>query len=313
MKGPSSTDGMHKRAKGVPNITVPAGLPYTPGKPPQPPRGPIVDRLKVGLPLGPVRWGPGGVLMYRLVGFCFTVFLMQRMVTLEQPDKLKIFRQGCAAYTLMIVLLSVSYNESLWGALDSERWYHFFFFLTSWSYLATTAYFALVAGACEPVLEMGGFSPLLCGGLTLASRVWQVATTYSLLSTIVFWPAIFKKERYSHRDDGLAVDSMFLTINSHGISLLLLLADHAQAVSSGAALPFSMRAGLIWSLAFGAVYQLFVIIVHQFEGRWLYEFLNPAKPRANIAVYTVVVVCFGVVNCIVYLESQKRENFGWWH
>jgi len=215
---------------------------------------------------------------------------------------LHMFRKLAAQWLVLICIIDVLKWESLWNAMDGEHWYHFFCFLTNWTAMITTAYFVLVAYGSK-------FSGHRTSTLyRRAAVLWQTATVFSLLATMVFWAAIFKPERYSQRADGRSTLCMFLSMNTHGGSLLLLGLDRGLALGAASSVPVLARDSSLGCLGFGCTYYTFHAVLHAVEGRWLYPFLAPSWPLLNAAVCCILFLCYSVVSAFERATRSQQAS-----
>merc|ERR1719263_1141290 len=190
-------------------------------------------------------------------------------------------------------MVAIGSWESFWRMLDGDRWWYFFYFLTSWASLFATAYFALVG------FRSAHKSGFLCSSWW-AGVLWHATTTMSLLATVVYWGAIFSTDRYMYRKDGLGPLLMGVSIHLHGVALALLLIDVGLTVNTSLSVTnsYHWNEGLGFTLGVGLVYQTVLVGVYLTEGFWVYAFMNPQRPLANFLTYTTLAICCWVVHLV---------------
>jgi len=231
-----------------------------------------------------------------IVAFCYWVPI--------EPDSsiIAIFRRASCGYLLFLCIVGICSWEKLWRSMDGDRWYHYFYFMTHWAVLLALVYFFVVSFRIAPSSHSSslGDHRYLDGAVAstwFAGIVWHVSTTMSGLATLVFWPAIFTLKRYAGRKDGTNMLSMFVCIGQHGISLVLLIVDVllSAATDLSVAAAYNYPEGLCATIGVGLVYQAWLIGVYYVEGFWVYGFMDPRRPLANLATYaTLALCCFAV-------------------
>ena len=211
---------------------------------------------------------------------------------------LLLFRRIVCGWLVFSVILTVATWEILWKKMDGDRWYYYMYFFTNWTGLCTTLYFGLVSQVVSTE-----YLPI---SSKAAGLVWHVATTASLISTVVFWSVIFVRRRHWDRADGRNWLCRFTMAQFHGGTLGLLLVDMIWScnTSLGVLGAYELKESLFTFVAFVAVYQCWVICIRAFAGFWVYSFMNPYSLFPCAMLYTVVsVCCLAVQKGVSYVEA----------